>query len=311
MIKWKTPTTWLLRSIVCAALVVNLAACSDGDDDDENNASPPVTDGSDVTDGDPVDVDDGDDDAVQETANADGTSTFIVPLSAEQEAPPVDAELATGEGNLTIDRASGAISGSVAVSDLSGEAQGAHIHTGLGGINGSVLITLTGNDDRSVWTVPADSVLDAESLTALSEGALYLNVHTIANPNGEMRGQIIPDGILFEDSELSGEEEVPPVVTEASGVGVSTVNSESGAISATLFITDLDEATMAHIHTGAEGENGGVIITLEQDAENPGIWRTPVPSTLTEEQIDAFEGEALYFNVHSNANTGGEIRGQL
>jgi hypothetical protein len=270
-----------------------------------------VTDTGDVTDGDDSNGDDGDDDTVQETVNADGTSTFIVPLSAEQEVPPVDLESATGEGNLTIDRASGAIAGSVAVSGLSGPAQMAHIHTGLGGINGGVLIALTGNDDSGVWTVPADAVLDADALTALSEGALYLNVHTAANPGGEIRGQIIPIGILFEDSELSGDEEVPPVVTDASGVGVSTVNSDTGAISATLFITGLDEATMAHIHTGAESENGAVIITLEQDADDLSLWRTPVPSTLTEEQIDAYENEGLYFNVHSDTNTGGEIRGQL
>ncbi|MFT5896455.1 MAG: hypothetical protein ACI8VW_003338 [bacterium] len=304
----KKPAAWLLKSIMCSALVLSLAACSSSDDD----VITPPTDGSGTTDVDGGDDgDDGDDDAVQETANTDGTSTFIVPLSAEQQVPAIDLELATGEGNLSIDRATGAISGSVTVSALSGQAQMAHIHSGLGGTNGGVLLGLTGNDIGTVWTVPADSVLDAGGLIALANGGLYLNVHTDANPLGEIRGQIIPIGILFEDSELSGGEEVPPVVTDASGVGVSTVNSASGAISATIFVTGLDIATMAHIHSGAEGENGAVIITMERDAENPGIWRTPAASTLTEEQITAYQAEALYFNVHSDANTGGEIRGQL
>jgi len=297
----KTPAGWLLRTILCSALVFSLAACSSSDDD----VVAPPTDEGEMTDG------DGDDDAVQETVNTDGTSTFIVPLSAEQEVPPADAESATGEANLSIDRASGAISGSVAVSELSGQAQMAHIHTGVGGTNGDVLIGLTGNEDGSLWTVPVDSVLSAEALTALGNGELYLNVHTADNPGGELRGQIIPTGILFEDSELSGAEQVPPVVTDASGVGVSTVNSETGAISATIFVTGLDAATMAHIHAGAEGENGDVIIGLEQDADNPGIWRTPAASTLTVEQVEAYEAEALYFNVHSDTNSGGEIRGQL
>lgn len=292
--------TWLFRGVVVAALILGLSACS-GDDDE----TPPAE----MTDGD--DGDDGDDDAVQEVVNADGGSTFIVPLSAEQESPPVDADTATGEANLLIDRSSGAISGSVAVSSLSGQAQMAHIHQAAGGVNGDVLLGLMGNADGSVWTVPADSVLNADALTALGNGELYVNVHTEANPGGEIRGQIIPIGILFEDSELSGDEEVPPVTTDASGVGVSTVNSETGAISATIFITGLDNATMAHIHTGAEGVNGDVIIPLEQDADNPGIWRTPVSSTLTSEQVDAYEDEALYFNVHSDANPGGEVRGQL
>lgn len=292
------PVIWLLRSIILSALVFGVAACSSDDD-------------SDMVDIGGGDDNDGDDDAAQETINTDGTSTFVVPLSAEQEVPPVDAEDATGEGNLTINRQSGAITGSVSVSDLSGQAQSAHIHQGLGGINGGPLITLTSNEDGSVWTVPADSELDAGALTMLSDGGLYINVHTVANGGGELRGQIIPDGILFEDSELSGDEEVPAIVTEASGVGVSTVNEETGAISATLFITGLDNATMAHIHAGAEGVNGDVVIQLEQDGDNPGIWRTPVPSTLSAEQITAYQAEGLYFNVHSADNSGGEIRGQL
>jgi hypothetical protein len=207
----KIPAAWLLRSIMCSALVFGLAACSSSDDD---VMTPPIDGGDGMTDDDPV----------QETVNTDGTSTFIVPLSAEQEVPAVDLELATGEGNLSIDRATGAISGSVTVSDLSGQAQTAHIHSGLGGSNGGALVVLAGNDDGSEWTVPADSVLDADALIALGNGGLYLNVHTTDNPGGEVRGQIIPLGILFEDSELSGGEEVPLVVTDASGVGVSTVD---------------------------------------------------------------------------------------
>lgn len=310
----------LMYGLLSVSLVA-MSACSDDDDDDDGVTPTPPTEMEGGMDGDDMDGDDdddmdgdddGDDDAVQETENDDGTSTFIVPLSGEQEVPMVDVDGATGEGNLIIDPASGQISGSIAVSGLSGQAQMAHIHQAFAGTNGGILITLVGSDEGATWTVPegADGMLSAEGLTALGNGELYLNVHTAANMGGEIRGQIIPEDILLEDSELSGAEEVPPVTTEASGTGISTVNSETGAISATI-VTSGVVAIAAHIHVGAEGVNGEVIIPLEQNADDANTWSTPAGAMLSAEQITAYEAEGLYFNVHSDANTDGEIRGQL
>jgi len=242
--------------------------------------------------------------------NGDGTTTFVVPLSGDQEVPPVNVEGATGEGNLTIDTASGNASGSVAVSGLSGPATMAHIHQGFAGSNGDVVLGLEGNEDSSVWSVPAATVLSAEILTALSNGELYINVHTEANPGGELRGQIIPEGVVVQTSALTGQSEVPPVTTEAMGTGVSTVNTETGAISASVVTTGVT-ATMAHIHMGIAGENGDVIIGLEQDPADANIWRTPAGAMLGTEQVVIYQDGGLYFNVHSEANPGGEIRGQL
>ncbi|MFK7893408.1 MAG: CHRD domain-containing protein [Granulosicoccus sp.] len=277
--------------ILSATLIMGISACSDSDDDDMDSASS----------------------TSQETMNPDGSSTFITPLSPKQEVPPLqDNATAQGEGNLTIARSgSGAISGSVSVSGLTGPATAAHIHRGFGGTNGGVELALTGNEDGTLLSVPDGSVLTPEQLTALAEGELYINVHTAANPGGEVRGQIIPDGILFQSAELSGEQEVPPVTTEARGTGTSTVNSASGSISATIITTGLDDATMAHIHMGSAGENGDFIITLERDPVNPGIWRAPENSMLSTQQIEMFTNKALYFNVHSDDNPAGEIRGQL
>lgn len=106
---------------------------------------------------------------------------------------------------------------------------------------------------------------------------------------------------------LSGAEEVPPVQTQASGEGTITVGADrsvSGAVMATGVA-----ATMAHIHQGAAGKNGGVIIPLKQDGA--GKWSVPANAKLTEAQYKAFEAGELYVNVHSKAHPGGEIRAQL
>jgi hypothetical protein len=106
---------------------------------------------------------------------------------------------------------------------------------------------------------------------------------------------------------LSGSQEVPPVTTAASGKGTITVGADksvSGSV-ATIGIN----ATAAHIHMAAVGQNGPVIIALTKTSD--GVWSVPAGAKLTDAQYDAFKAGNLYVNVHSDAYKAGEIRGQL
>jgi len=107
---------------------------------------------------------------------------------------------------------------------------------------------------------------------------------------------------------LSGSEEVPPVHTSASGSGTITIKDDrsvSGSIS-TSGITGI----AAHIHIGAAGKNGPVIVPLTKGADGT-TWSVPAGAKLTVAQYDAYKAGDLYVNVHSAAHRGGEIRGQL
>lgn len=106
---------------------------------------------------------------------------------------------------------------------------------------------------------------------------------------------------------LSGSEEVPPVQTSATGSGTITVNEDktvSGSVT-----TKGVMGVAAHIHSAAPGKNGPPIVTLTKVSENE--WRVPEGAKLTDDQYAAFKAGNLYINVHSAANKGGEIRGQL
>ena len=120
------------------------------------------------------------------------TETVALTLDSSSTVPPaVGAENAAGTGEFTVDTDTGAFSGSVTVSGTTGVPTMAHIHEGAAGVAGDILITLEPNEDSTVWTAPEGATLDAVGIQAFEEGNLYVNVHTDANPAGELRSQLV------------------------------------------------------------------------------------------------------------------------
>lgn len=109
------------------------------------------------------------------------------------------------------------------------------------------------------------------------------------------------------DLALTGDAEVPPVKTMASGSGAITV-APDGAVSGSIKTTGV-EATAAHIHMAASGKNGPVIVPLTKG--DGGMFSVPAGAKLTDAQLKAYMAGELYVNVHSAANKNGEIRAQL
>lgn len=106
---------------------------------------------------------------------------------------------------------------------------------------------------------------------------------------------------------LSGDAEVPPVATKASGGGTITVKPDM-TVSGNVTTTGV-AATMAHIHIGKAGSNGPVVITLTKTGDH--AWMVPDGTKLSDAHYQAYKAGELYVNVHSAENKGGEIRGQL
>jgi hypothetical protein len=107
---------------------------------------------------------------------------------------------------------------------------------------------------------------------------------------------------------LSGAQEVPPVTTQGSGSGTITVKDDK-SVSGSVTIKGFT-ATAAHIHTGAAGKNGPVIIPLTKSSDG-NTWSVPEGRKLTDAQYNDYKAGNLYVNVHSAAYKGGEVRGQL
>ncbi len=106
---------------------------------------------------------------------------------------------------------------------------------------------------------------------------------------------------------LTGAQEVPPVPTSASGRSTISVASDR-SVNGTVIVTGM-EPTVAHIHQGATGTNGPVILPLAKSA--PMTFSVPAGSKLTDAQYAALKEGKLYVNVHSAAYPGGEVRMQM
>jgi CHRD domain len=111
---------------------------------------------------------------------------------------------------------------------------------------------------------------------------------------------------------LTGAQQVPPVQTTATGTADLTYDPATRMLTWSVTSKGLSgPATMAHFHgPAAEGKNAPPVIWLSEKG-------APVPdpikgsATLTPEQAQQFMAGEWYVNVHTQADPGGEIRGQV
>lgn len=131
--------------------------------------------------------------------------------------------------------------------------------------------------------------------TAVGVAAILLAGHVGTSISQEMK------------LELSGTQEVPPVETAGKGSGTITVG-ENKSVSGSVTTTGVS-GVAAHIHMGAAGKNGPVIIPLTKSGDS--TWSVPANTMLKDDQYTAFKAGDLYVNVHSPTHKGGEVRAQL
>jgi len=106
---------------------------------------------------------------------------------------------------------------------------------------------------------------------------------------------------------LTGAEEVPAVTTTATGNATVDIKPDR-SVSATVTVSGMT-ATASHIHEGAAGANGPVIVPFTKTGDN--TFASAPDAKLTEAQYESYKQGKLYVNVHSAKNPGGEIRAQI
>ncbi|GIV57285.1 MAG: hypothetical protein KatS3mg042_0198 [Rhodothermaceae bacterium] len=203
------------------------------------------------------------------------------------------------------------------VTGLSGAITAAHIHNAPAGMDGGVVRTLTadftGNTARGLWSATDTEPLTDDMIAALLRGDLYVNIHTAANPAGELRGQILLSSGVGAAVILDPAQETHDVTSDGTGTAALTLTPDGVVFD--LTVTGLSGAiTAAHIHNAPAGMDGGVVRTLTADFTGNtarGLWSATDTEPLTDDLIREFAAGNLYFNIHTAANPAGELRGQI
>lgn len=128
---------------------------------------------------------------------------------------------------------------------------------------------------------------------------------------------------------LSGAQEVPAVDTRARGQAVFRLSKDGAELSYRLMVANIEDVTMAHIHLAPAGVNGPVAVWLYPDGPPPqliegrfsGVLATgtitvadlvgPLAGMAMDALLEEIRAGDAYVNVHTVANPGGEVRGQI
>lgn len=122
---------------------------------------------------------------------------------------------------------------------------------------------------------------------------------------------------------MTGQEEVPPVDTQAVGEAILTQDLPlNQTVHYFVNVTGIEGVSQGHIHSGAEGENGPIVVTLFNfdSPQNEVLQYSnftasnlegPMQGKTMQDLIAAMKNGTTYINVHTEQNPNGEIRGQL
>ena len=241
---------------------------------------------------------------------------------------PVNENQGFGNATVTFNATRTSITVTITVSNLGSPINNFHIHQGAAGTTGPVVVDLIGLGGTFVngtmtGTFPIPPAISNQIL--LNPANFYINVHTTALPGGAVRGALAyvsGDAVTYA-VQLHPANEVPPVNSHAFGSAFVTFNPFNNNIAFEVHASGIASPTMAHIHRGAAGVNGPVIINFATSSGQIAGGRASGVGSITTFQSanllptdlialsNAPSAAGYYVNVHSTAFPGGEIRGQL
>ncbi len=234
-------------------------------------------------------------------------------ISSRQVPSPVTDSSGVGESFLNIDPVNKVLYYWIRWRDLSGPPTAAHFHLGPITIEGPPLKTIDLTPGRNITS--GSWQLDDTTYDHLLAAAIYINIHTAANPAGEIRGQILPAHIFT--AALDPANSVPSRADSSQGagtgfavIGLSPFGNFLGAQS--MFDGMTGPALMAHIHTAPFGVEGPVFQPMLKIAGLP-RWGIPDGTArfVSDDTVALFLTRGAYMNVHTAAFPSGEVRGQL
>ncbi len=260
-------------------------------------------------------------------------TTFTAALDGAQEVPAVDTS-ATGQATFVLGADERSLTYTVDTTGLDpAQILQAHLHVAPPTFNGDVVLFLAHGPPadlplRGILTAAdllpkanAGVLTFADFVAALYAGDAYANLHTVAHSGGEVRGQLRGPAVF--PGTLSGDQEVPPVLTAASGRGQLALSTDEQELRFALAVTGLgeDDITQAQLHIAPRGSNGPPVFVLADSGftglrlgrltEDDLMPNAAAGIESLADVVAAIKSGAAYFNIQTTGNPDGELRGQV
>lgn len=243
----------------------------------------------------------------------DDKIAFDAWMTGAQETPSVSTS-AKGLTSLRLNTTMDTLWYNVYTTGLSGAITSAHLHTGAIGVAGPPVITYTGTSGNMISGYATGALLTSAFINSMLTGGVYSNVHTVANAGGEIRGQVYR--VMREGYTLSMDamQETPATSSTAKGSGMVSISRYNDNAHYMIAINGVPSSTGMHFHKGAVGTAGGVIDDISagySNNGNSGYWKSTDATPFTMTSVNTIDADSAYINIHTSANPGGEIRGQI
>jgi hypothetical protein len=114
-------------------------------------------------------------------------------------------------------------------------------------------------------------------------------------------------------AKLTGQNEVPPTHTRASGILEMELSPDGTISHYVLNVTNISNVVSTQIHEGTDGTNGPVIVTLSktQGTVYSDLFEGPFAGKHLSDLITLINNGMVYVNINTKQHPQGEIRGQL
>jgi CHRD domain len=131
------------------------------------------------------------------------------------------------------------------------------------------------------------------------------------------------------EATLSGKQQNPPIATPAHGSATFVLSKSGKSLTYRLWVADIENVSMAHIHIGPQGQEGPVAVWL-YPSKPPAVVKEgkftgvlargtitasellgPLQGKTVADLVDDIRAGTAYVNVHTTAHPAGEIRGQI
>jgi len=182
---------------------------------------------------------------------------------------------------------------------------GAHLHLGIAGERGEVLLPLT----MAPGVLSGTLRLTPEQARHIAQGRVYVDIHSADHPDGEIRGQVVLPGEIVYVARLTADQVSDPTASSGEGIGAFLVDGTTNRMRFQLDARGMVGApTGVFIGMGPAGVEGPMVVDLT-DPKTPAALSLSGARTI--ESSEPLDLGRWYVAFQSRSLPTGELRGQI